>query len=49
MKDDNITNNNSQRLITGTNIANDHVEDDDVDEDHLNDNSLGGSDENNER
>lgn len=48
MKDDNITNNTSQRLITGTNIANDHGEDEDVDEDHLNDNSFGG-DENNER
>lgn len=40
MRDDNITNNNSQRTITGTNIANDHGDDDEADEDNLIYNSM---------
>lgn len=40
MRDDNITNNNSQRMITRTNIANDHGDDDEADEDNLIYNSV---------
>lgn len=40
VKDDKITNKNSQRVITAPNIFNDHSDKDDADEDNS-DNSVG--------
>lgn len=46
MRDDNISNNNSQNTIRGTNIANDHGDADDADEDSFTSNGAIGGDEN---